>query len=205
MKAMKRKLSNVLLFVGCGFIIIACALFLLNQQEQKNAAAASQQVMETIREQKTEIKTETVITVPLEPVIVPESEMKVVEIDGYGYIGSLRIPTLGLELPIMTDWSYPQLKIAPCRYSGNSFSDDLVIMAHNYPKHFGNLGDMRVGDIVTFTDMDNNISRYQVVALDILAATAVEDMTAGEYDLTMFTCTYGGESRITVRCDRIIN
>jgi hypothetical protein len=25
-------------------------------------------------------------------------------------------------------------------------------------------------------------------------------MTDGEYDLTLFTCTYGGKSRVTVRC-----
>ena len=78
-----------------------------------------------------------------------------------------------------------------------------MIMAHNYPKHFGKLQDMRAGDTVTFTDMDGVMVEYQVMALDILAATAVEDMTSGDYDLTLFTCTYGGESRVAVRCDRL--
>ena len=39
----------------------------------------------------------------------------------------------------------------------------------------------------------------------ILGATAVEDMTAGEYDLTLYTCTYGGENRVALRCDRVRN
>ena len=41
-------------------------------------------------------------------------------------------------------------------------------------------------------------------AVDILDHTAVEDMISGEYDLTLFTCTYGGENRVTVRCDRVV-
>ena len=43
---------------------------------------------------------------------------------------------------------------------------------------------------------------YEVVALDVLVPAAVEEMIAGEYDMTLFTCTYGGKSRVTVRCMR---
>ena len=38
--------------------------------------------------------------------------------------------------------------------------------------------------------------------LEILQPTAVEEMTSGDYDLTLFTCTYGGATRFTVRCLR---
>ena len=44
----------------------------------------------------------------------PEMEMPTVKLDGRNYLGVLKIPALGLELPVMTDWSYPKLKIAPC-------------------------------------------------------------------------------------------
>ena len=59
-----------------------------------------------------------------------------------------------------------------------------------------------VGDKVIFTDMDGVVTHYQVVALDILQPTAVEEMTAGAYDLTLFTCTYDSGSRLTVRCEQ---
>ena len=129
--------------------------------------------------------------------------MTAADIDGHGYIGFLGIPSLELELPVMADWTYPQLQIAPCRYSGSTFSNDLVIMAQNYPKHFGKLRDMHTGDVVTFTDMEGETLQYQVIALEVLGAAAVEEMTAGEYDLTLFACTYGGENRVTLRCDRV--
>jgi len=64
---------------------------------------------------------------------------------------------------------------------------------------------LRTGDVITFTDMNGVTVRYEVVALDILQPTAVEEMTSGEFDLTLFTCTYGGKTRVTVRCDRIRN
>ena len=122
-------------------------------------------------------------------------------IDGYLCIGCLSIPSLGLELPVMSDWSYPQLKLSPCRYSGSTGTGDLVICAHNYARHFGKLKTLSEGAEVYFTDMDGMTRRYEVAAVEILPPTDLENMTAGEYDLTLFTCTYGGQSRVTVRCD----
>lgn len=203
---MKSKFGTLLIALGCTLVVAALALFLYNQNEQLQAAAASQKaitkVVEAIQERKQQDPMETMSTEPTAPVI---SEMSVVEIDGYGYIGFLGIPSLELELPVMTDWTYPQLQIAPCRYSGSTFTDDLVVMAHNYSKHFGKLRDMQTGDKVTFTDMDGNITEYQMVALEILPPDAVEDVTSGDFALTLFTCTYGGENRVVLRCDRMRN
>ena len=133
----------------------------------------------------------------------PEREMPMSLVDGYWYIGYLSIPALGLELPIMGDWSYPQLQVAPCRYTGSLYRDDLVLMAHNYDQHFGRISNLHTGDILSFTDMDGETVEYEVVALDILQPTAIEEMTDGAYDLTLFTCTYGGKSRVTLRCMRV--
>ena len=38
--------------------------------------------------------------------------------------------------------------------------------------------------------------------VETLPETAVEEMRAGEWDLTLFTCTYDGRARVTVRCIR---
>ncbi len=212
---MKHKFGILLIILGCGLLTAALALFLRNQQEQASAASASREaiakVVEVIQEQKEASVSDLPAETPLPtdsreaPTDPAEREMTVVDIDGHGYIGFLGIPSLELELPVMADWTYAQLQIAPCRYSGSIFSNDLVIMAHNFAKHFGKLKDMRKGDIVTFTDMDGNTVKYQVAAREILGAKAVEEMTSGDYDLTLFTCTYGGENRIALRCDRFRN
>ena len=78
-----------------------------------------------------------------------------------------------------------------------------MIMAHNYRAHFGFLSELTEGASVIFTDMDGVKTKYQVVTQDVLVPTAVEEMTSGEFDLTLFTCTYGGQSRVTVYCNQV--
>lgn len=102
----------------------------------------------------------------------------------------------------MSEWDYTRLKIAPYRYVGSTKTDNLVIAAHNYERHFGTISSLKIGDEVYVTDMDGVVSSYQVAETDILQPTEVEEMTSGDYDLTLFTCTYGGKTRVTVRCDR---
>ena len=135
-----------------------------------------------------------------EPLLDGAAPMTVVEIEGHGYIGYLSVPEL--ELPVMTDWSDPKLKRAPCRYTGTVAGNDLVLMAHNYARHFDRLSELEVGAWVYFTDMGGNVTSYEVADRDIFAPTSVEEMTAGDFDLTLFTCTYGGKSRVTVYCNR---
>ena len=43
-----------------------------------------------------------------------------------------------------------------------------------------------------------------MVDQEILEPTMIEDLKAGNWDLTLFTCTLGGRTRVTVRCDRVI-
>jgi sortase A len=78
----------------------------------------------------------------------------------------------------------------------------MVVMAHNYDCHFGPISGLQIGDSVLFVDMDGRTIPYQVVGKDVLPPTAVDEMTSGEFDLTLFTCTYGGASRVTVYCNR---
>ena len=133
-------------------------------------------------------------------VLNPKLPMPEREIDGQSYIGVLDIPALGLSLPVLSEWSYDALKLAPCRYSGSAYRDDMVIAAHNYRAHFGRLSRAAVGDKVCFTDADGNLFRYEIAGLETLSPTAVSEMTASGWDLTLFTCTLGGQARLAVRC-----
>ena len=129
--------------------------------------------------------------------------MTEVTINGVSYIGYLSIPSLQLDLPIASTWSNQLLRKSPCRYFGTVRGEDLVLMAHNYAVHFGKISQLELGDRVVFTDMDGETTYYEVVGEDILVPTAVSEMTSGDFDLTLFTCTYGGEYRVTVYCDKI--
>lgn len=192
-----------------GLLLMAAALLLTcyNLWDERRAAASAEGVLGELpaemRSAENAGTTETdemgEIEIP-DYLLNPEMEMPAVEIDGEGYIGTLKIPALDLELPVMEEWSYPRLRKAPCRYSGSAYRGDMVIAAHNYKTHFGRLKELRPGDEVTFIDADGNVFRYAVAETETLGGGDVEEMRAGDWDLTLFTCTYGGKSRVTVRC-----
>lgn len=137
-----------------------------------------------------------------EPLFVshPNVEMPTQEIDGNSYIGVLEIPKFELSLPVMSEWSYPKFKKAPCRYVGSAYTGNLIIAAHNYDRHFGKIKTLELGDLVRFTDVEGNVFNYAVSGFETLGKKDVEQMEAGEWDLTLFTCTPGGAKRVTVRC-----
>ncbi len=135
----------------------------------------------------------------------PNTAMPVRHIGDWDYIGMLELPSLKLVLPVIDQWSYAALQIAPARFSGSAYMDNMVIAAHNYSNHFGRLQDLSLEDEIRFTDVDGHVFVYRVQELEILQPTDVEEMiTEGDWDLTLFTCTWGGQSRVTVRCARVL-
>lgn len=122
------------------------------------------------------------------------------ELGGTRYLGVLTVPSLDLVLPVQADWDYEKLCDTPCVYSGSIQNGELVILAHNYRSHFGRIDHLRQGDEIKLTDAVGNEFHYLVEELLVLDATNVDEMTDSGYDLSLFTCTYGGKARVTVRC-----
>lgn len=129
--------------------------------------------------------------------------MPTVTVDGNEYIGTLQIPDLKLELPIFSQWSYPNLKQAPCRYSGSAYMDDMILLAHDYKRHFGVIKSLSMGAQLTFTDAKDNRFVYQAREAQILDDEAIEEIKQGDWDLTLFTCTRSGTARYVLRCERV--
>lgn len=211
---MRRKAGNFCIILGTALLLGALSLFLYNRQEAESARKASgehlAQLVRVLSEASSgmtgeEAETDWLQQQVLRPEdLLTEEDLKMTEtvIDGYAYIGYLSMPTVGLELPILSDWDYTKLNIAPCRYYGTLKGNDLVLMAHNYSFHFGSISRLQEGDEVVFVDMDGIVTRYTVAASDVLPPFSHSEITAGKYDLTLFTCTYGGQSRVTVYCNR---
>ena len=191
---MRRKIAIAFMLIGVVFIGFAMGLLIYNNYESRKAQESSDVLMESIRLSIVEAESEEEITDPF------DEEMKIKEIDGYGYIGYLSIPALQLDLPVMSEWDYGRLKITPCRYYGSTKTDNLVIAAHNYRFHFGYLGHLKPGDTVVFTDMESKVSYYTVTSVEQLMPTDVDKVKDTGDDLILYTCTYGGAKRITVRC-----
>ena len=132
----------------------------------------------------------------------PYTTGPVTMVGDYEYIGVLDLPALNLSLPIMSDWDYERLKMAPCRQFGSAATDDLVIAGHNYIHHFGSLGMLKAGDSVTFTGTDGAVNTYVVSETATISPTETEKVTESGYPLVLCTCTYGRQSRIVIYCSR---
>ena len=199
-----RRLSTAIIIIGIALIIGAAGLAFYNIWTDAHAG-----------EERDVILTELADYMPEEPedesgepeetpeLVDPMAPLPVVDVDGKGYLGSLSIPKLKLELPVQSEYDYDSLKIAPSVYYGSIATGDLVICAHNYRTHFGALKNLGEGDQVLFRDMNGLVYTYEVGATEIVSPFAVADVTSGEWDLTLFTCTLGGRTRLVIRCDRV--
>lgn len=209
---MPKKAGIVILILGAVLIVSALLLVFRNRQEAQEAGQEAQTLLSdvdaliAIRETQEmqlpstqpEDEKEAEAT---EPALAPE--LPVASMNGYDYVGYVEIPSLSLRLPVMAEWSYERLYVAPCRQYGSSRTDDLVIAAHNYYTHFGRLKELNPGDAVFFTDMDGIVNSYSVDCLDTIDPYDVDAVLNSGYALVLYTCTTGGGSRVTVFCTRV--
>jgi len=206
---MKRKGTGWIV-VGVLMLLSALTLTLRHAAESFSAEQSSAEVLEVLLPQ---VIPEAVPVWEEEPTAVhspaPEEQEPTVEdaqeqtksVNGIDYSYLLSIPALDLNLPVCTDWNYQNLQTAPCCYYGSLHSDDLIICAHNYKRHFGGIGTLTSGDDVALIDMNGNVFTYSVADIITLGPHQLDELSCGEdYDLTLFTCTPGGLSRVVVRC-----
>ena len=203
---MPKKTGIAIVTAGAVLILSALLLLLYNRYEDANAGQEAESLLENV-EAVIETKRIKVPITSKRPDAAPSTtpldpQMPVVMLDGYEYVGYVEIPILGLKLPVMSEWDYTRLKVAPCRQFGSSRTDDLVIAAHNYESHFGRLKDLSAGDTVTFTDMEGIVNTYCVEKIETLNPNEVDAVQNSGYDLVLYTCTKGGQTRVTVFCNR---
>ena len=206
---MRKGFGICCIILGVCCLISSLGLIAYNRWEEENAQDTSKNILQDIQEN---ILDNTREESTLEDndrdesqeisVDIPK-EMLTTQVDGYDCIGVLSIPVLELELPVLTDWSYAKLKIAPCHYFGSYYEEDFVIAAHNYQSHFGRLSALQPKDLVLFTDISGTVYCYEVVLLETLPTNATEEMITSGFDLSLYTCTPGGSNRVTVRCNAV--
>lgn len=210
-KVFIKRASEVLIAFGVLLLLGALAILIKTSYENANADEHARQTVEQLRENIYEQPNEQ----PNSSISGTESvdnntssgqsssKEAVVVIDGTGYLGYLSFTGYGKVLPVLADWSFENLQYAPARFSGSVIDNNLVIAAHNYFSHFYLLNEMTEGNEVILTLPDGKEIHYIVDKIERLSPTEFDKLTAGDYDLTLFTCTPTGLARATVRCNKI--
>lgn len=211
----KSKISTFLIIMGTMLLLVALFLIVFNIQQDKESGEAADTVMAELKEDIRDNSENHIdeVTAPasfdVTAAIKEElSDETLIEINGNTYIGYISIPELSLELPVMSEWNYDNLKISPCRYKGTAANGDLIIAAHNYQSHFGRLKEIYNGSKIYFTDGDGVVREYEIQQVETIEGQDIAAMEFGSddtWDMTLFTCTIWGGSRVTVRAVEVKN
>lgn len=206
---MRNKLRKLCIVLGSAFILAALCLCIYNISEDRAAEKHSRASLSELRalipknppvQASTDAGAEYDLFAEYEE--PTEAGMPTIVIDNTGYCGYIRISELGLELPVINDFSYDALNTAPCRYSGCAESKDLIIAAHNFSSHFGKLSSLSYNSEIVFTDCSGKTYTYSIISIEEINGSNTEEMLSKNdipWDMTLFTCTLSGKSRITVR------
>lgn len=219
------KLGKIMVISGILLILSAVLLCLHNYNESNKAFQNSQVALNELKDLIPEIPSENVSTIEKElefeiksgnnvfeefdekyneekNISTEKVEMPSVQLDGRYYCGYITLTSLGIELPVLNGWNYTNLNIAPCCYEGSPQTHDFIIAAHNYNSHFGQIHYLGEGDEIIFTDISGQKYRYTVMYTEYIDGYNTDQMSENKdssWDLTLFTCTLNGQSRVTVR------
>lgn len=146
-----------------------------------------------------------------QPIDVPE-EQKLVASDGTVYftIGTINIPSINVNYPILSTWSDALLKISPCKFWGPNPNEvgNLCIAGHNYKnsKFFSKVPNMEIGDTIEITDLGGNTVVYAIYDKYIVSPEEREctsQMTNGKREITLITCTNDNKKRHIIKAREI--
>ena len=208
---MTRKAIGTVL-ITLGVVLVAAALIFTGitvwneERSGENARQALEQLRQELPQATPSTPQRPEVTLPVTP--LPEDPaqeeslkaMPEVIIDGVPYVGYLSIPALNLELPVIGESNEENLEIAPCRFYGTAYQKNFVIGGHRYRRHFRKLSTLGYGEKISFTDMDGNVFTYEVTETEILQPYQAEYLCSGDWDLSLYTCTPGGLTRVVMRC-----
>ena len=206
MTVMKKSKHSILIVAGIICLAAAIGLTAYNLIQSYCANRAAAKVLESLMPAVSENDKafqNGANSVP-DYVTHPDMQMPTIEINGKQYLGYLEIPDLNLRLPVAAgEFKMKTLLKSPALYSGSAYKNNMVIAAHNYNSHFGRLKTLGIGARVIFTDAKGNVFNYVTTGSEIIYPSNRDQLLEeGSWHLTLFTCTYNGEKRFTLRCVR---
>ena len=218
----RNPIATALVAIGIIALIGAALWYVRNLVEDISAEHASREIVNeltSVIEKRTSgetadtdsDETKDYIDDYVDPVTDPTmKEMETEVVNDVAYIGIIEIPSASLKLPVSYDWDYSLLSISPCRYKGSYLTDDMVICAHDYGSHFRAIRSLGIGESVFFTSVEGERIRYVVTNIETVQPTDIDKMIVNTsegveahlWDLTLFTCNIGGQTRCAVRLER---
>lgn len=126
--------------------------------------------------------------------------------ESYTVIAKLNIPSLNINMDVLSSTSNALLKISLNKYWGADPNEvgNLCIVGHNYENgtHFSNLNKIKIGDSVKLTDNTGRTLTYTVYdtyVVDPYDTACTSQLTNGNTEVTLITCYNSGKERFVVK------
>lgn len=129
----------------------------------------------------------------------------------YSIEAQITIPRLGIDYPVISEWSEELLKVSVNKYWGPKPNEvgNYCIVGHNYKsgKMFGNLPAITDGDIIELKSfLTGETVKYEVYDRKVVNPSdtaCTSQLTGGRKELTLITCKEYGTQRLVVKAREI--
>ncbi len=187
----KVKISSILLSV---LVIVAIVLIVFicfeyskrNQNEKAVKEVVSQIESITPNEEKT--------------------ELPYIEYEGYQIIGTIKIPKIDIEYPILVESTKDSLEKSITRVGNGKVNEvgNLSMAGHNYldGTMFGKIDELQNDDEIIIKDLLGNEVNYKVFDIFVTNPNDVgvlESVDKEAKEITLITCTNGNKNRLIVK------
>lgn len=193
----KLKVYKILLVLLILAVIAVATCVFIKYYEMYKSEKTAREVIQSI--------TTKVEESPDEPVVLIDEQIK-----GNKVVGIIRIPKINIEYPILETTTVDTLNISITKFWGNEINEigNVSLAGHNNLNGtmFGKVKNLKNGDIIELTDIQNNTVKYEIFKMyiidpnDISCILPVEE---GTREVTLITCTATGANRLIVKAREI--
>ena len=216
----KRKTYKVIFILCLVLIVILTGYYVFAEYDKSQKEQISREILNQMNDSTTVEDNIIVVALDEEPT---DEEVPIVELQtttttnaidsevtangvSYQTEAILNYPKLGINYPVLSEESEDLLKVSLCKYWGPNPNKvgNYCIVGHNYlsGKMFGKLSGAAVGDEINLTDLNNNTVTYVVYNRYVVEPTDVSctsQLTNGQREITLITCTNYGKQRLVVK------
>lgn len=190
-KNKKIKFSSILLFI---LIIIAIALIVTIGIIIGNRNKNDENLKEVISQINDNIQTDA------------EGEIPYIEYEGYQVIGTIKIPKIDLEYPILIETTEDSLTKSITRFGDGEVNEigNLCLAGHDYINNsmFGGINKLENNDEILITDLYGNTVTYKVFdkyTTNPNDVSVLDSIDNSKREVTLITCTNGNKDRLIIR------
>lgn len=194
---MKAKIYKIIFCILIISIILVIGLILIKNMQSNENEKKNQEMVEVFSS-------------------ADSTQKQNLELNGYKIIGLIKIPVIDLEYPILEmDVSNPEeakepMRLAIIKYWGGDVNGygNLSLAGHNNYNGtmFGKTKNLKIGDVVELTDLNNQTIQYQIYDIfktDPNDVTILETKDEAIREVTLITCTNGNRERLILKAKEL--